>query len=109
MCGRKSSCRDLVRSKQKEFEAKPELLRVANVDTIFLFCLPPYADEEKMKNEDLSRGLAVGLCHASGLSDQRPSQKLYVPPTTLSAVLAAARLATSSDYFQWPPSLRQKV
>lgn len=62
-----------------------------------------------MKNKDLPRGLAVGLCIASGLSDHRPSQKLYVPPTTLSAVLAAARLATSSDYFQWPLSLRQKV
>ncbi|NXF66362.1 TDRD5 protein, partial [Ciccaba nigrolineata] len=66
-------------------------------------------NEEKMKNKDLPGSLAVGLCGASGLSDQRPSQKLYVPPTTLSSVLAAARLATSSDYFQWVPSLRRKV
>nr|XP_009481742.1 PREDICTED: tudor domain-containing protein 5 [Pelecanus crispus] len=66
-------------------------------------------NEEKMKNKDLPGSLAVGLCSASGLSDQGPSQKLYVPPTTLSAVLAAARLATSSDYFQWLPGLRKKV
>ncbi|XP_009574942.1 PREDICTED: tudor domain-containing protein 5 [Fulmarus glacialis] len=65
--------------------------------------------EEKMKNKDLPRSLAVGLGSASGLSDQGPSQKLYVPPTTLSAVVAAARLATSNDYFQWLPSLRRKV
>ncbi|KAM6080968.1 tudor domain-containing protein 5 isoform 7-T7 [Theristicus caerulescens] len=65
--------------------------------------------EEKMKNKDLPGSLAVGLCSAGGLSDQGPSQKLYVPPTTLSAVLAAVRLATSSDYFQWLPSLRKKV
>uniref|UniRef100_A0A8C8AM68 Tudor domain-containing protein 5 n=1 Tax=Otus sunia TaxID=257818 RepID=A0A8C8AM68_9STRI len=84
-------------------------LKVTGVDTIFLFCVPPYADEEKMKNEDLPGSLAVGLCGASGLPDQRLSQKLYVPPTTLSSVLAAARLATSSDYFQWVPSLRRKV
>ncbi|XP_009461877.1 PREDICTED: tudor domain-containing protein 5 [Nipponia nippon] len=66
-------------------------------------------NEEKMKNKDLPGSLAVGLCSASGLSDQGPSQKLYVPPTTLSAVLAAVRLATSSDYFQWLPSLRKKI
>ncbi|NWU53165.1 TDRD5 protein, partial [Dromas ardeola] len=88
-------------------------LREAVHPSVLLMAIPFMLDnrnnEEKMKNEDLPRGLAVGLCSASGLSDQRPSQKLYVPPTTLSAVLAAARLATSSDYFQWPPSLRQKV
>ncbi|NXY74479.1 TDRD5 protein, partial [Glareola pratincola] len=88
-------------------------LREAVHPSVLLMAMPFMLDnrnnEEKMKNDDLSRGLAVGLCSASGLSDQRPSQKLYVPPTTLSAVLAAARLATSSDYFQWPPSLRQKV
>ncbi|KAM6080969.1 tudor domain-containing protein 5 isoform 8-T8 [Theristicus caerulescens] len=71
--------------------------------------LPFGQDEEKMKNKDLPGSLAVGLCSAGGLSDQGPSQKLYVPPTTLSAVLAAVRLATSSDYFQWLPSLRKKV
>uniref|UniRef100_A0A8B9MUG9 Tudor domain-containing protein 5 n=1 Tax=Accipiter nisus TaxID=211598 RepID=A0A8B9MUG9_9AVES len=82
------------------FFAFIKTLRVAKVDTIFLFCVPPHADEEKMKNKDLPGSLAVGLCSASGLSDQGLSQKLYVPPTTLCAVLAAARLATSSDYFQ---------
>ncbi|NXI94699.1 TDRD5 protein, partial [Psophia crepitans] len=65
------------------------------------FMLDNHNNEEKMKNKDLPGNLAVGLCSASGLSDQGPSQKLYVPSTTLSAVLAAARLATSSDYFQW--------
>ncbi|XP_074733372.1 tudor domain-containing protein 5 [Strix uralensis] len=73
------------------------------------FMLDNPNNEEKMKNKDLPGSLAAGLCGASGLSDQRPSQKLYVPPTTLSSVLAAARLATSSDYFQWVPSLRRKV
>ncbi|XP_026709948.1 tudor domain-containing protein 5 [Athene cunicularia] len=73
------------------------------------FTLDNPNNEEKMKNKDLPGSLTVGPRGASGLSDQRPSQKLYIPPTTLSAVLAAARLATSSDYFQWVPSLRRKV
>ncbi|NXN62323.1 TDRD5 protein, partial [Rynchops niger] len=96
----------------ERFSSKAQL-REAVHPSVLLMAIPFMLDnrnnEEKMKNEDLPKGLAVGLCHASGLSDQRPSQKLYVPPTTLSAVLATARLATSSDYFQWPPSLRQKV
>ncbi|NXW29835.1 TDRD5 protein, partial [Phaetusa simplex] len=96
----------------ERFSRKAQL-REAVHPSVLLMAIPFMLDnrnnEEKMKNEDLPKGLAVGLCRASGLSDQRPSQKLYVPPTTLSAVLAAARLATSSDYFQWPPSLRQKV
>jgi len=62
-----------------------------------------------MKNQDLPGSLAVGLCSARGLSDQRLSQKLYVPPTTLPAVLAAVRLATCSDYFQWLAGLRKRV
>ncbi|XP_050756954.1 tudor domain-containing protein 5 isoform X1 [Gymnogyps californianus] len=88
-------------------------LREAVHPSVLLMAIPFMPDnpnnEEKMKNKDLPRSLAVGLCSARGLSDQGPSQKLYVPPTTLSAVLAAARLATSSDYFQWLPSLRRKV
>ncbi|NXU30402.1 TDRD5 protein, partial [Thalassarche chlororhynchos] len=88
-------------------------LREAVHPSVLLMAIPFMLDnrnnEEKMKNKDLPESLAVGLCSASGLSDQGPSQKLYVPPTTLSAVLAAARLATSSDYFQWLPSLRKKV
>ncbi|KAM9280647.1 tudor domain-containing protein 5 [Cariama cristata] len=77
--------------------------------TAIPFMLDNCNNEEKMKNKDLARSLAVGLCGAGGLSDQGPPQKLYIPPTMLSAVLAPARLATSSDYFQWLPSLRRKV
>ncbi|XP_075013176.1 tudor domain-containing protein 5 [Calonectris borealis] len=88
-------------------------LREAVHPSVLLMAIPFMLDnrnnEEKMKNKDLPGSLAVGLCSASGLPDQGPSQKLYVPPTTLSAVVAAARLATSSDYFQWLPSLRKKV
>ncbi|XP_049664055.1 tudor domain-containing protein 5 isoform X2 [Accipiter gentilis] len=88
-------------------------LREAVHPSVLLMAIPFMLDnrnnEEKMKNKDLPGSLAVGLCSASGLSDQGPSQKLYVPPTTLCAVLAAARLATSSDYFQWLPSLRKKL
>ncbi|NXN26566.1 TDRD5 protein, partial [Nycticryphes semicollaris] len=88
-------------------------LREAVHPSVLLMAIPFMLDnrnnEEEMKDTDLPGDLAVGLCSASELSDQRPSQKLYVPPTKLSAVLAAARLATSSDYFQWSPSLRQKV
>ncbi|NWZ52905.1 TDRD5 protein, partial [Haliaeetus albicilla] len=88
-------------------------LREAVHPSVLLMAIPFMLDnrnnEEKMKNKDLPGSLAVDLCSASGLSDQGPSQKLYVPPTTLCAVLAAARLATSSDYFQWLPSLRRKL
>ncbi|XP_052658140.1 tudor domain-containing protein 5 [Harpia harpyja] len=88
-------------------------LREAVHPSVLLMAIPFMLDnrnnEEKMKNKDLPGSLAVGLCSASGLCDQGPSQKLYVPPTTLCAVLAAARLATSSDYFQWLPSLRKKL
>ncbi|NWI24723.1 TDRD5 protein, partial [Sula dactylatra] len=88
-------------------------LREAVHPSVLLMAIPFMLDnrnnEEKMKNNDLPGSLAVGLCGASGQSDQGPYQKVYVPPTTLSAVLAAARLATSSDYFQWLPSLRKKV
>ncbi|NXF50837.1 TDRD5 protein, partial [Oceanites oceanicus] len=94
------------------FSNKAQLREAVHPSVLLMaipFMLDNHNNEEKMKNKDLPGSLAVGLCSASGLSDQRPSQKLYVPPTTLSAVLAAARLATSSDYFQWLPSLRKKV
>ncbi|XP_010009589.1 PREDICTED: tudor domain-containing protein 5-like, partial [Nestor notabilis] len=65
-------------------------------------------DEEQMKSKDHPGGLAVSLCFASGLSEMGLSRKLCVPPTTLPAVLAAARLASSSNYFHWLPSLRKK-
>ncbi|NXL41583.1 TDRD5 protein, partial [Podilymbus podiceps] len=98
---------------QMETFSNKAQLREAVHPSVLLMAMPFMPDnhnsEEKMKNKDLPGSLAVGLCSASGLSDQGPSQKLYVPPTTLSAVLAAARLATSSDYFQWPLSLRKKV
>ncbi|NXG65918.1 TDRD5 protein, partial [Hemiprocne comata] len=73
------------------------------------FMLDNHNNEEKMKSKDLPGSPAVGLCGSGGLADQGLSQKLYVLPTTLSTVLAAARLATSSHYFQWLPSLRKKM
>lgn len=84
----------------KGISAGTGALAVAAVDPIFLFCVPPYTDEEGMKNEDLPRGLAAGLCSASRLCDQGPPRDLYVPCTTLSAVLSSARVATSSSYLQ---------
>ncbi|NXW44020.1 TDRD5 protein, partial [Nyctiprogne leucopyga] len=94
------------------FSNKAQLCEAVHPSVLLMavpFMLDNHNTEEKMKNRDLPGSLAVGLCSASELSDQRPFQKLYVPPTTLSAVLAAARLTTSSDYFQWPLSLRKKV
>ncbi|NXL35564.1 TDRD5 protein, partial [Glaucidium brasilianum] len=96
----------------ERFSNKAQLCEAAPPSLLLMavpFTLDNPNNEEKMKNKDLPRSLVVGPHGASRLSDQRPSQKLYVPPTTLSAVLAAARLATSSDYFQWVPSLRRKV
>ncbi|XP_028939610.1 tudor domain-containing protein 5, partial [Antrostomus carolinensis] len=96
----------------ERFSNKAQLHEAVHPSVLLMavpFMLDNHNTEEKMKNRDLPGSLAVGLCSASELSDQRPSQKLYVPPTTLSAVLAAARLTTSSDYFQWPLSLRKKV
>ncbi|NWY49611.1 TDRD5 protein, partial [Chionis minor] len=96
----------------ERFSNKAQLHEAVHPSVLLMampFMLDNHNNEEKMKNKDLPGGLAVGPCSTSELSDHRPSQKLYVPPTTLSAVLAAARLATSSDYFQWSSSLRQKV
>lgn len=58
-------------------------------------------------NKDVPGSLAAGPCGASELPGQGPSQKVYVPPARLSALVAAARLATSSDYFQWLPGLKK--
>ncbi|KAM4655503.1 tudor domain-containing protein 5 [Amazona ochrocephala] len=66
-------------------------------------------NEEQMRSKDHPRSLKVSLCFDSGLPDQGLARKLYLPPTTLPAVLAAARLASSSNYFHWLPSLRKKV
>uniref|UniRef100_A0A8B9MWQ1 Tudor domain-containing protein 5 n=1 Tax=Accipiter nisus TaxID=211598 RepID=A0A8B9MWQ1_9AVES len=96
----------------ERFSNKAQLHEAVHPSVLLMaipFMLDNRNNEEKMKNKDLPGSLAVGLCSASGLSDQGLSQKLYVPPTTLCAVLAAARLATSSDYFQWLPSLRKKL
>ncbi|NXR01918.1 TDRD5 protein, partial [Sagittarius serpentarius] len=96
----------------ERFSNKAQLREAVHPSVLLMaipFMLDNHNNEAKMKKKDLPGSLAVGLCSASGLPDQRPPQKLYVPPTTLSAVLAAARLATSSDYFQWLPSLRKKV
>ncbi|NWX41718.1 TDRD5 protein, partial [Steatornis caripensis] len=96
----------------ERFSNKAKLREAVHPSVLLMaipFMLDNHNSEEKMKNNHLPGSLAGDLCGASELSDQGPSQKLYVPPTTLSAVSAAARLATSSDYFQWPLSLRKKV
>ncbi|XP_030351674.1 tudor domain-containing protein 5 [Strigops habroptila] len=87
-------------------------LREAVHPSVLLMAIPfmdNHNNEEQMKSKDHPGSLAVSLCFASGLSDVGLSRKLYVPPTTLPAVLAAARLASSSNYFHWLPSLRKKV
>ncbi|NXU57762.1 TDRD5 protein, partial [Turnix velox] len=96
----------------EKFSSKAQLSEDVHPSVLLMaipFMLDNQNSEEKTEKTDLPMDVAVDQCSASGLSDQRPPQKLYVPPTTLSTVLAAARLATSSDYFQWSPSLRQKV
>ncbi|NXF40648.1 TDRD5 protein, partial [Nyctibius bracteatus] len=96
----------------ERFSTKAQLQEAVHPSVLLMarpFVLDNYNSEEEMKNKDLPKTLAVDLCSASGLSDQGPSRKLYIPPTTLSAVLAAARLATCTDYFQWAPSLQKKV
>ncbi|NXV70707.1 TDRD5 protein, partial [Atlantisia rogersi] len=81
-------------SKAQHPEAVPFLLLKA-----VPFMLDNSNNEEEMKIKDLLGCPAVGLCSANGFSDQCPSWKLYVPRTTLSAVLASARLATPHGYF----------
>ncbi|NXP08384.1 TDRD5 protein, partial [Thinocorus orbignyianus] len=96
----------------ERFSNKAQLHEAVHPSVLLMaipFMLDNRNNDEEMKNTDLPGDPAVGLCSDSELSDQMPSQKLYVPPTALSAVVAAARLASSSDYFQWPPSLRRKV
>ncbi|KAM9542408.1 tudor domain-containing protein 5 [Guaruba guarouba] len=80
--------------------------------SVLLMAMPfmdNHNNEEQMRNKDRAGSLAVSLCFDSGLPDQGLSRKLYLPPTTLPAVLAAARLASSGNYFHWLPSLRKKV
>ncbi|XP_062458282.1 tudor domain-containing protein 5 isoform X1 [Pezoporus occidentalis] len=87
-------------------------LREAVHPSVLLMAMPfmdNHNNEEQMRSKDHPGNLAVSLCFDSGLPDQGLSRKLFLPPTTLPAVLAAARLASSSNYFHWLPSLRKKV
>ncbi|XP_065530142.1 tudor domain-containing protein 5 isoform X3 [Lathamus discolor] len=83
-------------------------LREAVHPSVLLMAMPfmdNHNNEEQMRRKDHPGS----LCFDSGLPDQGLSRKLCLPPTTLPAVLAAARLASSSNYFHWLPSLRKKV
>ncbi|NWS37899.1 TDRD5 protein, partial [Probosciger aterrimus] len=85
-------------------------LREAVHPSVLLMAMPfmdNHNNEEQMRSKDHPGSLAVSLCFDSGLPDQGLSRKLCVPPTTLPAVLAAARLASSSNYFHWLPGLRK--
>ncbi|XP_061201595.1 tudor domain-containing protein 5 [Neopsephotus bourkii] len=87
-------------------------LREALHPSVLLMAMPfmdNHNSEEQMRSKDHPGNLAVSSCFDSELPDQRLSRKLCLPPTTLPAVLAAARLASSSNYFHWLPSLRKKV
>ncbi|XP_064022390.1 tudor domain-containing protein 5-like isoform X2 [Pogoniulus pusillus] len=86
-----------------------EAVQPSILPTAMPFVLDNHNDEEQMKNKDLPGSAAAALCSARGLSDQGFSQKLYVPPAMLSAVLASARLASSSGSFQWLPCLRKMM
>ncbi|XP_050568303.1 tudor domain-containing protein 5 [Cygnus atratus] len=100
-------------NKIEGFSSKTELHEALHPSVLLMaapFMLDNRNNDEKMKTKDLPGSLALAPCSASGLSDQGASWKLCVPPTTLSAVLAAAtRLATSHGYFQWLPSLRKEL
>ncbi|XP_005019378.4 tudor domain-containing protein 5 isoform X1 [Anas platyrhynchos] len=94
------------------FSSKTELHEALHPSLLLMaapFMLDNRNNDEKTKTEDLPGSLALVPRSASGLNDQGASWKLCVPPTTLSAVLAAtARLATSRGYFQWLPNLRKE-
>ncbi|NXN13478.1 TDRD5 protein, partial [Indicator maculatus] len=91
-------------------EAQPcEAVHPSVLLTAMPFMLDNHNDEEQMKNKDVPRSPAAGLCCAPGLSDHGLSQKLYVPPAMLSTVLASARLTSSTGSFQWLPCLRKKM
>ncbi|XP_030905974.2 tudor domain-containing protein 5 isoform X3 [Melopsittacus undulatus] len=87
-------------------------LREAVHPSVLLMAMPfmdNHNNEEQMRSKDHPGSLAVSLCFNSGMPDQGLSRKLCLPPTTIPAVLAAARLTSSSSYFHWLPSLRKKV
>ncbi|NXK49089.1 TDRD5 protein, partial [Chauna torquata] len=100
-------------NKMEGFSNKAQLHEALHPSLLLMaapFMLDNHNNDEKMKNKDRPGSLSLALCSATGLSDQGASWKLCVPPTTLSAVLAAAaRLATSHGYFQWLPSLRKEL
>ncbi|NWS66099.1 TDRD5 protein, partial [Crotophaga sulcirostris] len=73
------------------------------------FMLDNHNNKEEAKNKNLPGSRADDLCSARGLSNQKQSLKLFVPPTTLAAVFTAACLASSNGYFQWFPRLRKNV
>ncbi|XP_025956893.2 tudor domain-containing protein 5 isoform X5 [Dromaius novaehollandiae] len=92
---------------------KAQLLEVVPASVLLLaipFILDQCNNKEKVKNKDLPETEAVVPFSASRLADQEAHQKLYVPPTSSSAMLGAtARLAASSGLFQWFPSLKKEV
>ncbi|XP_068025336.1 tudor domain-containing protein 5-like isoform X2 [Melanerpes formicivorus] len=98
---------------QTEGTSKENQLCEAVQASILLTAMPFMLDkpdaEEQVKNKVLPRSPAAVLCSASGLPGCGLSQKLYVPPAMLSAVLTSARLASSPGSFQWLPCLRKKM
>ncbi|NXE49433.1 TDRD5 protein, partial [Casuarius casuarius] len=92
---------------------KAQLLEAVPASVLLLaipFILDQCNNKEKVKNKDLPETEAVVPFSASRLADQEAHQKLYVPPTSSSAMLGAtARLAASSGLFQWFPSLKKEV
>ncbi|XP_032552266.1 LOW QUALITY PROTEIN: tudor domain-containing protein 5 [Chiroxiphia lanceolata] len=86
----------------ERFLSKAQLSEAVH-PAVLLMAMPVVLDtpnsEENMKNEDLPRSWPLW---------SQP-HRLHVPPATLSAVLAAARLATSHAHFQWLPSLGRQV
>lgn len=95
------------------FSSKAQTCEVLHASLLLMaapFMLDNRNNDEKMKNKDLPEDLALVQHRTSALSEQEVSWKLYVPPTTLSAVLAtAARLATWRGYFHWLPGPRKKL
>ncbi|XP_048799763.1 tudor domain-containing protein 5 isoform X1 [Lagopus muta] len=97
----------------QRFSNKAQSCEVLHASLLLMaapFMLDNRNSDEKMKNKDLPENLALVQCSGRGLCEQEMSCKLYVPPTTLSAVLAAAaRLATCHGYFHWLPGPRKEL
>ncbi|NXP52227.1 TDRD5 protein, partial [Heliornis fulica] len=88
----------------ERFSSKAQLYEVL-LPSLLLMAIPfmpdNHTNEEAMKSRDRLGCLSIVLCSDRGLSDQCLSQRLYVPHTVLSSVLASARLALPTGYFQW--------